>query len=275
MNVMSKKIRYVSSTPFKLLFTLILVSFLCACTTATTSSSPNVSNAPTSVSSVRKNADEKALIHTKLARSYMEQGQYSTARDSLKKALSVSSNHSDANYVMALLMSQLKKYPEAERHFARAVASDNENSAAAHDFGTFLCQTGKNEKAKKYFDIAVSNPLFERAELSYMRAGECLANIDSSEAEVYLKKALSINPRLAPALFKLARMKYDAKTYLSSRAYIERLFAITEPQPESLLLAYQIESSLNAYDVADEYKTKLMKNFPASKQARSVRGESR
>lgn len=250
-------------------FVVGLVGLLCAC--ATTGNG----DLPDKRSQARVSADEKALIHTKLARGYMEQGQLSTAKDSLNTALEISPNHSDSNYVMALLMTRLNQYPKAERFFTKAVASDPENSSAAHDFGTFLCQTGKGEKAKKYFDIAVSNPLFRRAELSYMRAGECLASIDPVEAEVYLKKALSINPRLAPALYKLARMKFDEQSYLSSRAYIERLFAITEPQPESLLLAYQIELSLKANDVAEQYRSQLLKGFPASQQARTVRDASR
>jgi len=266
---MSNIIYSVTSKIYKTVLLLFLAAVLSACAT---SGSPN---APKTASEARIKADEKALIHTKLARGYMQQGQFSTAKDSLNTALKISPYHSDSNYVMALLMTQLKQYPDAEKFFSRAVASDSENSAAAHDFGTFLCQTGKAEQAKKYFDIAVSNPLFKRAELSYMRAGECLANINGKEAELYLKKALSINPKLAPALFKLARMKYDARSYLSSRAYIERLFAITEPQPESLLLAYQIESSLNAPDVANDYRTKLLKGFPASSQARSLRDTDR
>jgi type IV pilus assembly protein PilF len=232
-------------------------------------------NQSKSVSKAKLSADEKALIHTKLARGYMEQGQLSTAKDSVSTALNISPNHSDSNYVMALLMSQLKQYSQAERYFSRAVDADRENSAAAHDFGTFLCQTGKGDKAKRYFDIAVSNPLFDKAELSYMRAGECLASIDRVEAEVYLRKALSINPRLAPALFKLARMKFETNQHLSSRAYIERLFAITEPQPDSLLLAYRIELSLNANDVAGEYRSKLLNTFPASLEARSIRKAGR
>jgi len=248
---------------------IVLVILLSAC------ASTGNGDLPDQPSKARVSADEKALIHTKLARGYMAQGQLSTAKDSLTTALKISPNHSDSNYVMALLMTRLNQYPKAERFFAKAVASDRENSAAAHDFGTFLCQTGKGESAKKYFDIAVSNPLFKRAELSYMRAGECLAKIDSVEAEAYLKKALSINPRLAPALYKLARMKFDDRNFMSSRAYIERLFAITEPQPESLLLAYQIESSLNANDVAAQYRSQLLKGFPASQQARSMRDAER
>jgi type IV pilus assembly protein PilF len=266
---MPKNITSVASKIPSLLLLLFMLGSLGAC------ASSGQLNQPKAESQARIEADQKALIHTQLARGYMQQDQLSTAKDSITTALRISPNHSDSNYVMALLMSRLEQYSKAEKYFTRAVASDRENSPAAHDFGTFLCQTGQGDKAKKYFDIAVSNPLFNRAELSYMRAGECLASIDSAEAEVYLKKALSINPRLAPALFKLARMKFDANNYLSSRAYIERLFAITDPQPESLLLAYQIESSLNAADVAAKYRTKLLTEFPASVEARAIRKEER
>ena len=67
------------------------------------------------------------------------------------------------------------------------------------------------------------------------------------------------------------RDRYDANNYLSARAYVERYFAITEPQPDSLLLAYKIESGMNAKSVADSYRTELLNNFPGSKEARSIR----
>lgn len=257
------------STIAKSALSFLLAVSIAACASNTTS------HRPKALSEAGQIADKQALIHTQLARGYMAQGQFATAKDSLNTALKISPNQSDSNYVMALLMARLKQYSDAEKYFTRAVASNVENSDAAHDFGTFLCQSGQAKKAKKYFDIAVSNPLFRRSELSYMRAGECLANNGNPEAEDYLKKALAINPRLAPALFKLARMKFDAKRYLSSRAYIERLFAITDPQPDSLLLAYKIESSLNAPDVAAEYRSKLLKSFPASTQSRSIRNAAR
>ena len=123
-----------------------------------------------------------------------------------------------------------------------------------------------------YFDKAVNNPYFKRPELSLMRAGECLNKAGQpKKAEEYLKKSLAINARLKPSLFNLAKIKYDAASYLSARAYIERLFAITKPQPASLLLGYQIESKLKADDVASQYRTRLLERFPASDQARSLR----
>ena len=256
-------------TVCKLVVVLALMLGLTACTTTSDS---DIKKKPSIVSA---GPDKKAMVHTQLARGYMEQNQYATAKQQLEKALALSPSHSDSNYVMALLMMKLEQYSSAESHFERAVASDRDNSSAAHDFGTFLCQINKEIKAVKYFDIAASNPLFEQAKLSYARAGECIAKSDPKRSEDYLRKALSLDNRLRPALYSLAQLKFKQGNHLSARAYVERYLAITVPQPESLMLAYKIESNLKASKQAEQYRSQLLKTFPGSKQAREVRADDR
>lgn len=221
-----------------------------------------------------ENAD-KALIHAQLARGYLQQKQYAVAKDELEAALRINPQHSQSNYVMALLMMELEQYEVAEKHFFAAVRNDPENAPAAHDFGMFLCQIDRERESVEYFEIAASNPFFKNAELSYMRAGECLARINDDNAEQYLQRALVVNPKLRPALYRLAMIKFADGEYFSARAYIERYMAITKPQPAALLLAYKIESNLNAQDVADQYRQRLMTSYPDSKQARALRLEQR
>jgi type IV pilus assembly protein PilF len=172
-------------------------------------------------------------------------------------------------------MMELEQYDLAEKHFSRAVSSNHENASAAHDFGMFLCQIGKERASVRYFEIAASNPLFQNQELSNMRAGECLARINDPKAEQYLKEALSVNPQLRPALYQLAVIKYQTKSYLSARAYIERFFAITNPQPAALLMAYKIELKLKATVVAEQYRQKILEGFPGSLEASTLRGKPR
>jgi len=220
-------------------------------------------------------ASEKAEIYANLAVGYMDKKQYETAKGELEKALRVDPNHSKSNYIMGLLLIQIEEYADVERFMVRAVESDARNSAAAHDFGTYLCQTGEELRSVTYFDKAVKNPFFSRPELSLMRAGECLKKAgEAAKAERYLKKALDLNPRLAPALLNLAKIKHEEESHLSARAYIERYFAITKPQPKPLLLAYQIELALNARDVAHDYKTQILEKFPSSNEAKSLRDKS-
>lgn len=260
-------IKSVQTKSFLLLMFASLM--LSACTTT------SISGKPYGKSDTVRRGDDKAQIHARLAEGYLTQKQYAVAKEELEKALKINPNHSQSNYMMALLMVELQQYKTADVHFAQAVETNRNNSAAAHDYGTFLCQTGEEMKAVKYFEIAVSNPLFNKSELSYMRAGECLSRAGDKRAEQYLKKALSINSQMRPALFRLAQIKFDEASFFSARAYIERYFAITKPQPDSLLLAYKIESALNANDVAAGYRTQLLDEFPGSIQASQLRRQNR
>lgn len=248
----------------RLVIGLLILSVLSACVTST----------PTGSVTANRPVTDKAMVHAKLAQGYLKQKQYAVAKEELDEALKINKDHSESNYVMALLMLELQQYEETEEHFVRAVKSDNRNSAAAHDFGTYLCQIGREREAVEYFDIAAGNPLFDQPHLSYMRAGECLTRIKDPEAENYLQRALAINSNLGPALYRLAQLKHDKQEYLSARAYIQRYMAINKPQPEPLLLAYKIESKLNATDFAGEYRQQLLEGFPGSEQAREVRLQS-
>ncbi len=264
------KLKFSFIRPVRILFATFLLAGTNACTTIT--EGPSDRRAPGIASA---SADEKAMVHTQLARGYMQQNQLATAKTELDRALDISPSHSDSNYVMALLMMRLEQYDIAETHFSKAVDSDRNNSAAAHDFGTFLCQTGKLSKSVEYFDIAASNPLFAQAKLSYARAGQCIAPSNPERAEAYLTKALQIDSRLRPALFSLAELKYKSQQLLSARAFIERYLAITDPQPGALMLAYKIESSLKANDQAAQYRKQILTAFPGSRQANELRAKSR
>jgi len=218
---------------------------------------------------------DKADIYAQLAVNYMKKEQYETAQGELEKAFAIMPSHSQSNYIMGLLMIDTEQYNRVEKFMVRAVESDPNNSHAAHDLGTFLCRSGQEVRAIEYFDKAVANPFFKRPGLSLMRAGECLYKVGQVErSEDYLKRSLRVNSNLKPALFNLAKIKYETQSYLSARAYIERFNAITKPQPAALLLGYQIELKLNANDVAEKYRAQLLDKFPASAQARSLRNRS-
>jgi type IV pilus assembly protein PilF len=249
------------------LFVLVLITLVFVTACASSGNSRKRTN--------NELVSDNAMIHAQLAKGYLQQKQYAVAKKELEIALKKDSNHSESNYVLGLLMMELEQYEDAEKYLRKAVRSDKRNSSAAHDLGTFLCQRGDLDAAVDYFEIAVANPFFDNAELSYMRAGECLARSGDTKAEVYLKKALELNPRMRPALYRMAVIKYSATSYLSARAYIERYFAITKPQPASLLLAHKIELKLKANDVAARYRAELLEEFPGSSEASELRKQLR
>lgn len=218
-------------------------------------------------------ADSRAGAHTELALGYLQRDQMKTALDELEQALEIAPSHSRANYVMAMLQTQLEHPDKADRHYRRALQSDPQNAVAAHDYGIFLCKQGRVEEAIRQFESALKNPLYKRKTLTNLRAGECLISMrtDRRGAEPYLRAALQADPRLGPALYYMADIAYAREEYLAARGYIERYFAAAPDTPASLLLAVKIESKLNAGDVAKEYATRLRQKFASSDEARQLK----
>ena len=216
---------------------------------------------------------KRADVHAQLAASYMQRDQLEIARGELEQALQIKPDHSRANYVMAVLQTRLGNLPEAEKYYRRAVESNRENSQAVHDYGVFLCRQGRVDDAMAQFDQALANPLYRGDALTALRAGECLTvnGRDQDAAEPYFRRALSINPEMAPALYQMSQINFARGNYLSARAYIERYFSAAEETPRSLLLAYRIETSLGASDVAEDYASRLRKKFATSEEAKQLR----
>lgn len=229
-----------------------------------------VNGGPTSGAS---DNDARAQVHTELALGYLQRNQKQTALVELEEALEASPGHSQANYVMAMLQSQLDNPEKADLHYRRALESNPRNSIATHDYAIFLCKRGKVEEAMKYFESALNDPLYGRKTLTNLRAGECLMNMrtDRRGAEPYFQAALDANPRLARALYYMADISFARGNFLAARGYIERYFSVAPDTPQSLLLAVRIESRLNAEDVAREYATRLKKKFASSDEAEKLK----
>lgn len=241
----------------------LLISLLIAgCATVESGSSRDVSD-----------ADTRAQVHTDLALGYLQRDQKKTALAELERALAIAPSHSQSNYVMAMLQTQLNNPEKADRYYRKAVESDPQNSGAAHDYGNFLCREGRVEEAIDYFESALNDPLYNRKGLTNLRAGECLIKMrtDRRGAEPYLRAALDVNPRLGSALYYLADIAYARQEYLAARGYIERYFAVGPDTPASLLLAVKIESKLNAKEVAGTYAARLRKQFSSSDEARQLK----
>ncbi|MDH3638024.1 MAG: type IV pilus biogenesis/stability protein PilW [Gammaproteobacteria bacterium] len=215
--------------------------------------------------------DKQAEINAELAASYMKRNQLADAREKLEKALEIQSDHPRANHYMGVLQARLGDNQAAERHFERAIRSDREYAQAAHDYGVFLCRQGNVDQALKQFETVLANPLYQRKEVTNLRAGECLlAKNDLAGAERYFRTALEVNARLMPALLSMAEINFASAKYLGARAYIERYFAVGPETAHSLLLAAKIERELGALEEAREYAAQLQQQFANSDEAREL-----
>ena len=117
---------------------------------------------------------------------------------------------------------------------------------------------------------------FNLDSVALTNAGSCeLDSGNISEADNYLRRALKIEPGFPDALMVMARLNFEEKSYLKSRAFMQRYEAVASHDAISLLLAYKIETALGDSKSASKYKLYLETNFPDSEQAAEIRRTSR
>ncbi|MCB1747436.1 MAG: type IV pilus biogenesis/stability protein PilW [Gammaproteobacteria bacterium] len=213
----------------------------------------------------RQGADRSKIaeVNTELGFQYMQKGEYEVAMSKLKKALDADPNHVDAHNAMGVLHATLGQNDEAERSFQRALRLDPANSAALNNYGQFLCQRKRYEEGQRQFLKAVENPLYKLPAAAYSNAGTCAFDAgDLDSAENHFRKALEIDPRLAPALIQMAELSYRLGRYLPARGYLQRYLELARHTATSLWLGIRIERELGDRDALASYGLQLERNFP-------------
>jgi type IV pilus assembly protein PilF len=245
----------------KLYVTVLLLLLLSAC-----ASSPgrNADGQPQNV----VDAQASAKIHTELAALYYGQAQYSIALDELKLALSMSSKYAPAYGVRALVYMSLKEDSKAEDDFERSLSLDSKDSGTRNNYGWFLCQHGREKESMEQFMEAVRNPLYATPEKAFLNAGLCSKKFGKiKEAEIFLKKALAIQPRMNEALIGMAELSFAKADYAGAKSYYLRLARNgAELSAGDLLLAARVERKLGDKNAEASYKLQLRKRFPESRE---------
>ena len=213
-------------------------------------------------------AQASARIHTELAALYYGQLQYGVALDELKLALSADSKYAPAYSVRGLVYMSLFEDKKAEENFEHSLDLDSKDSGTRNNYGWFLCQRGRDKESIQQFMEAVKNPLYATPEKAYLNAGLCSKKAGKmKEAEAFLKKALSIQPKMTEALLGMAELSFANADYAGAKSYFLRLSRLgAELAAGDLFLAARIERKLGDKNAEASYKLQLRKRFPDSRE---------
>ena len=127
-------------------------------------------------------------------------------------------------------------------------------------------------KAIEHFSKALDDPFYSSPSIALTNAGSCaLGSGDMVEADEYLRRAIKIEPDFPDALLNMSRLNFEQEKYLTARAFMQRYEEVASHTPETLLLAYRVESTSGNRKAATTYKLMLESNFPESDQTAEVR----
>lgn len=217
-------------------------------------------------------AKASAKIHTELAALYYGQLKYAYALDEIKLALKMDSKFAPAYGVRGLVHMALLEDKKAADDFERSLDLDAKDSGTRNNYGWFLCQRGKHAESMEQFIEAVKNPLYETPEKAYLNAGLCAKKVGKvADAETFLKKALSIKPKMPEALIGMAELSFANADYAGAKSYFLRLSKNgAELAASELFLAARVERKLGDKNAEASYKLQLRKRFPESRETQLI-----
>ena len=213
---------------------------------------------------------ERARIHTELGAGYYAQRQYGIALEEFNEAIRLDANYTLAYNGLGLVQSALGEDGKAEVSFKKSIQLEPTNSESRNNYGSFLCSKGRIDESIVQFMEALKNPLYATPGLAYMNAGICsLRKNDVNSAELYLQKAIQVEPLLYQASYQLALINFNRGQYQRTRDLLQ-LPLTNAPSAEMLWLAIRNERFLGDRDAEASHALELRKRFPNSEQAKAL-----
>jgi type IV pilus assembly protein PilF len=217
----------------------------------------------------------RAKVHAELAALYYGRGNMAIALEELRIAAAADPNYPLTYSLFGLVYMELREPNLAQANFERGLRLSPTDPDINHNYGLFLCQTGRENESIKYFMQAVSNPLYPTPWHSYSAAGVCsLRKNNLKEAEDFFQRALRLDPSDPGSLLQLGQIRYRQGSLEEARRLVSRHNKLVEPTAESLWLALRVERKLGERGAESSYANQLRRRFAASREYQQLqRGE--
>jgi type IV pilus assembly protein PilF len=262
-----------TTTMHRIFSTLLLVAAAlvsaCATTTTTTTRVPEASSTTDSRQASAVDNERRAQVRLELATGYFARGQYDTALDEIRQALSSKPDMAPAFNLRGLVYAAMGNIDLAEQSFARAQTLDPTDGDTLHNRGWFYCQNRRYADAMRMFDAALGQPTYRAAVRTYLAKGVCLAQWDRlAEAETNLTRAFELDPGDPTITLNLAEVLFRRGELERARQHIRRVNAKEDfVNAQTLWLALRIEHRLGNEPAKNEFGRQLRTRFPQSPEA--------
>jgi type IV pilus assembly protein PilF len=209
----------------------------------------------------------RAKVHTELASLYYSRGNMAVALEELRTATAADSNYAPAHSMYGLVYMNLRENQLAQTSFERALRLSPTDPDINHNYGLFLCGTGRETESIKYFLQAVRNPLYPTPWRSYSAAGQCSMRKDNvKDAEDYFLRALRQEPNDPTSLLQLGQIRYRQGSLEDARNLVSRHNKLVDPTAESLWLAVRVERKLGERVAESSFANQLRRRFNGSRE---------
>ena len=217
----------------------------------------------------------RARAHADLGAAYYQQNKLEVALDEFNHAIHIDPKYGQAYNGLGLVYAALGEDAKADANFKKALEVQPGNSESHNNYGSFLCARKRYDESIGHFLTAVKNPLYSTPHLAYANAGICSARKnDLKNAELYLNKALQIEPLTHSAATQLADIQFKRGDATIAQKTLQNAL-IASPSSETLWLGIKIARVLGDKNSEASYALQLRQQYPNSEQTRMLLSEQR
>ena len=212
----------------------------------------------------------RARSHTELGAAYFQQNKLEIALDEFKYAVQIDPEYAQAYNGLGLVYAALGEDAKADSNFKKAIQVEPANSESHNNYGSFLCARKRYDESITHFLEAVKNPLYATPNLAYANAGICsVRKNDTKNAEIYLSKALQIEPLTHPAATQLAEIQLKRGDATTANKTLQNAL-LDNPSPDTLWLGIKVARALEDKNSEASYALQLRQQYPNSEQTRML-----
>jgi type IV pilus assembly protein PilF len=214
-------------------------------------------------------SSKRARVRLELASAYFGRGQYTTALDEVKQAVSLNPNLGEGYNLRGLIYAALGDDTLAQESFRRALQLNPIDSDSLHNYGWYQCQQKRYGEAQALFRQALAAPQYLAAPRTLMTSGVCHARAGEwPEAELALTKAYERDPANPATAVNLAEVLLRRGEAERARFYIRRVNSTpNQSNAQTLWLAARVEHKLGNRQGANDLGRELRSRFPQSREA--------
>lgn len=171
---------------------------------------------------ISKKRANNGNVYALMAKIYIDVNEFEKASDSARKAYKINSDNSDALIALGDLQYRDKDFNKAESYYKKACSKDKKSYEPFVKLAQSYQMLDNNKKAKEIY-TKVLKTHFDSAEAYYN-----IALMEQDKKEIYLKKALSVNPMYENAWVELAGLEVVRLNYEAAQKYLANAYYIDE-----------------------------------------------
>ncbi len=212
---------------------------------------------------------QKALDYSlKLARSYIRDGNWESAKRHLKKARDIDDNSAEVYEAMALVFQNTGEVDLARENYEKAIRLDPDASRVRNNYAAFLYSRGEYREAAQQLEVVADDTLYSNRGTALFNLGRCYRQLEEWEkAEQALNRAFLLDRTNPVVMYELANAYYHLGEFPKAQRLYDRYRSKVEQQPpEGLWLGIQLAREFDNRDALSSFALALKNLYPTSRE---------